>query len=205
MTATVFIVDDDDSARIGLQRLMKSNEFETETFASAAAFLERLPIEGEACVILDQHMPGMTGLELVEFLAGDAAFSTPIIFLTAHADVRTSVKAVKLGAEDFLPKMADDCELLDAIQRSLQRSREDNDVAARASYVRKCADRLTNRESEVCGYVVAGWTNGQIAKKLGITERTVKAHRSKVMEKFEVATLADLVRQTQVAGIELPD
>lgn len=204
VAAGLFIVDDDDDARAGLERLLASHGYQTEAFNSAKGFLDRLPIDGEACLILDHHMPEMTGMELLDELSRKQ-FQIPIVFLTAYGDIPTSVKAIKQGAEDFLPKLAEEDELIDAIERSLERSRRNNDDAERDSYIRQCADSLTSREREVCGYVVAGWTNGQIAKKLGIVERTVKAHRAKVMEKFEVDNLADLVRQTMAAGMEAAD
>lgn len=203
-SATVFLVDDDVDARTGLQRLLTSYGYQTEGFGSAKAFLDRLPISGEGCLILDHQMPEMTGMELLDKLAG-TDFMIPIVFLTAHGDIPTSVKAIKRGAEDFLPKLAEEDELIDAIERSLHRSRETTDSTERNRHLHRCVQSLTSREREVCGYVVAGWTNGQIGKKLGIVERTVKAHRAKVMEKFEVETLADLVRQTMAAGMELPD
>lgn len=202
-TETIYIVDDDDDARIGTQRLLKSYGYQTETFSSAKSFLDRLPIEGEGCLILDHQMPEMTGMELLDRLS-DTDCTLPIVFLTAFGDIPTSVKAIKRGAEDFLPKLSDESELIDAIERSLNRSHELNDEAACRKHLSKCEQSLTAREREVCGYVVTGWTNGQIAKKLAIAERTVKAHRAKVMEKYEVSTLADLVRRTMAIGITLP-
>ncbi len=203
-TATIFVVDDDDDARVGVERLLKSYGYQTEMFSSAKSFLDRLPIEGEGCLLLDHQMPEMTGMELLDRLAGTDC-TLPIVFLTAFGDIPTSVKAIKRGAEDFLPKLSDESELIDAIERSLNRSHELNEEVASSKHLCACEQSLTVREREVCGYVVTGWTNGQIAMKLAIAERTVKAHRAKVMEKFEVHTLADLVRQSMAAGVELPE
>ncbi|TWT76792.1 Response regulator protein TodT [Planctomycetes bacterium CA13] len=202
--ATIFIVDDDDGARKGVQRLLDSYGYRTETFSSAKAFLDRSPIDAEGCLVLDHHMPEMTGMELLDELTGIDC-KIPIVFLTAHGDIPTSVKAIKRGAEDFLSKLAEEKELIDAIERSLQRSRKTRDESDRKRCIQQRADSLTAREREVCSYVVAGWTNGQIGKQLGISERTVKAHRRAVMEKFEVSSLAELVRQTMVVGMQLPE
>lgn len=199
--ATIFIVDDDADARLGLQRLLTSCGYRTEVFPSARAFLERLPIEGDGCLILDHQMPEMTGMDLLEELAGTEC-KIPIVFLTAHGDIPTSVKAIKWGAEDFLPKLADEEALLDAVERAVQRSRDVLADQRENQQIIDCAATLTEREREVCQHVIAGRLNKQIAGKLGITERTVKAHRAKVMQKFNVVSIADLVRLAEQAGIQ---
>lgn len=202
-SGTVYVVDDDEGARRGVGRLISSYGYQVELFESAKDFLVRLPIHGEGCLILDHQMPEMTGMELLDELNADNC-NVPVVFLTAHGDIPTSVKAIKKGAEDFLPKMAEEEELISVIKRAISRSSEMIDEQSRRRYARECLDALTEREREVCGYVVAGWTNGVIAQRLGISERTIKAHRKKVMEKFEVCSLADLVRQTMAAEMQLP-
>ena len=120
---TIFLVDDDDDARKALRRFLTSHGFQTESFPSAKAFLQRLPIEGVGCLILDLQMPEMSGMELQEKLAR-ADISIPIVFLSGHGDISTSVKAIKRGAVDFLPKLAEEDDLLDAVRRGIQRSRD---------------------------------------------------------------------------------
>ena len=191
--ATIFIVDDDDDARTALQRFLRSCGYQTEAFSSARAFLERLPIEGVSCLILDLQMPEMSGMALQEELTR-TEYQIPIVFLTGHGDFPLSVTAIKRGAEDFLSKLADEEELLNAVERATERSRETLAVAQRVA-------SLTDREREVCKHVVAGMLNKQIAVRLDIAERTVKAHRAKVMEKLSAESLAELVRLTAEAGI----
>lgn len=198
--ATVFIVDDDNDARKGLQRFLKSHGYQIESFSSAMEFLGRLPIDEISCLVLDLQMPEMTGLDLQEELA-KANVSIPIVFLTGQGDIPATVKAIKRGAEDFLPKLATEEELVDAIERALQRSKDNVDNRAKNQQVEQCAGSLTRREREVCELVIAGLLNKQIAVKLGISERTVKAHRAKVMQKFGVQSIAELVRLTAKAGI----
>jgi FixJ family two-component response regulator len=197
---TVFIVDDDDQARKGVQRLLDSYCYKTETFSSAKAFLKRLPVDGVCCLLLDLQMPEMSGMELQEELAS-AGTTIPIVFLTGHGDIPTSVRAIKQGAEDFLPKLAEEKDLLDAVQRAVQRSRDLLADQQQLRQVTQSAATLTDREREVCQCVIAGLPNKHIASRLGITVRTVKAHRAKVMLKFNVESVADLVRRTEKAGI----
>ena len=145
-------------------------------------------------------MPGMSGMELQEELAA-CGCKIPIVFLTAHGDIPTSVRAVKRGAEDFLPKLAEEEELLDAIQLAVQRSIEILDDEQQHQHLKQCAASLTDREREVCQYLIAGLLNKQIARRLDISDRTVKAHKARVMEKFDVESIAELVRAAEQAGI----
>ena len=191
---TIFVVDDDDGARNGLQELLTSHGYRTEAFASAQDFLDRLPIAGVACLVLDLEMPVMTGLELQEELVTRGC-EIPIVFLTAHGDIPKTVTAVKRGAEDFLPKLVEEEELLAALRRALQRSIEQQKR-------KQPADSLTAREREVCEHLMAGLLSKQIARRLDISERTVKAHKAKVLEKFHVASIAELVRAAERAGIK---
>ena len=191
--ATVFVVDDERIVRTSLHRFLKSHGFVAITFASAAEFLEQMPFHDLGCVLLDLQMPSMTGLELQQELI-HLNCDLPIIFLTAHGDIPASVRAIKHGAEDFLSKMAEEHELLEAINRALDRSRQTIEI-------RSLATSLTDREREVCQCVISGMLNKQIARKLDIVERTVKAHRAKVMEKLRVESVAELVRVADAAGI----
>lgn len=203
-TGTVFIVDDEEIARTSLQRFLKSCGYQTESFVSAADFLARPVNEGIACLILDLQMPNMSGIELQQELV-QSGYDIPIVFLTAQGDIPTTVKAMKHGAEDFLPKMADEKELLDAVERALHRSANSVEETQKNEQARTSAASLTDREREICRYVVSGMLNKQIAHKLDIAERTVKAHRAKVMHKFQVDSVAALVRKTQRAGIPAAD
>ena len=192
-SGTVFIVDDEENIRVSLGRFLKSYGYRTETFASATEFLNRPMPEGVACLILDLDMLNMSGLELQQQIA-DSYSHVPVVFLTAQGDIPASVKAMKLGAEDFLPKMSDEKELLDAVERALNRSKNKIEFDKSAALAMEFADSLTDRERMVCQCVISGMLNKQIAIKLDIAGRTVKAHRAKVMEKFGVCSLPDLVR-----------
>ena len=192
-TATVFLVDDEATVRRSMRRFLKSAGYRVEAFESADAFLNRLPINGVGCLLLDIQMPEISGLELQERLVG-SGFRLPIIFLTSHGDVPSSVKAMKFGAQDFLSKLEDESVLFAAVEKALESSRKSCAVVARFA-------SLTERELDTCQHVIAGNLNKQIADSLGITERTVKAHRSQVMEKTGVDSVADLVRLAQQAGI----
>lgn len=183
---TVFIIDDDDSLRRALERLLSAEGYAVEGFASAEAYLARDPHDGLGCLLLDVAMPGIDGLALQARLARDAE-ALPIVFLSGHADIPASVRAMKLGAVDFLTKPADDESLLAAIGAALGRH------AARLQGQARLA-ALSTREREVMGFVVEGLRNKEIAARLGITEKTVKVHRARVMEKTGARSLAELVR-----------
>jgi len=195
----VFIVDDDPSIRRSLERLIRLAGYEVETYASATDFLARDLYDGPCCLVLDVRMPGLTGLDLQEEL-NNAHLDLPIVFITGHGDIPMSVKAMKAGAVDFLPKPFEEEELLDAIGRSLEkhvRSREER--AERASIERRVAS-LTPREYQVFTLVVTGLLNKQSAAVLGVTEKTVKVHRARVMQKMEVVSLAELARLAERLG-----
>lgn len=200
-SAIVLIVDDDDSVRRSLQRLLRSAGIESRAFASAEEFrAESLP-DRPCCLVLDIRMPGMSGLELQEALQGGAV-RLPIVFITGHGDVPMSVKAMKAGAADFLQKPFEDCDLLEAIRQATERDRAHRISQARATVLLARVDSLTPREREVFACVVSGALNKQIAFALGITEKTVKVHRAQVMGKMQAESLADLVRMADALGVE---
>lgn len=196
----VFVVDDDDSVRKGLGRLLRAAGFQVETFASAEAYLGRPPHEGVACLLLDVQMPGVTGLEL-QARMNKRSDDIPIVFLSGHSDVPMSVQAMKNGATDFLTKPVDEAALLAAVQQSLLRHRESLDAGLAMFQARTAAASLTPREFEVMRCVLSGALNKQIAIHLGITEKTVKIHRGQVMKKMGAGSVADLVRLCERIGI----
>jgi RNA polymerase sigma factor (sigma-70 family) len=198
--AFVFVVDDDASVRKSLTRLVRTAGYEAEAFASVHDFLARPSYDGPCCLVLDVRMPGRTGLDLQEALrASDDRLA--IVFITGHRDVRAGVKAMKGGAVDFLTKPLDEGSLLTAIQQAVARTLEDRREQARLTEVRSCITALTSREAEVFALVVTGLLNKQIGSELGITEKTVKVHRARVMEKMRASSLAQLVRLAGVGGV----
>jgi FixJ family two-component response regulator len=196
----IFIVDDDAAFSKSLARLVKSTEFDVETFLSAQEFLQRKVYKGTSCLLLDVRMPGLTGPELQQQLA-KRNISMPIIFLTAHGDTPTGVKAMKDGAEDFLLKPVEEGQLLEAIDKALDKDVEVKKQLKEKERIRHLITSLTPREYEVFRWIITGMLNKQIAYVIGITERTVKAHRSQVMEKLNVFSIAELVRLAQKVGI----
>ena len=198
--ALVSVVDDDPSVRRSLARLVKGAGYRVEAFASADEFLARPPEEGPACLLLDVRMPGLTGLDLQETLA-IAAHSTSIVFITGYRDVRASVKAMKGGAVDFLTKPVNDEELLSAIERAVARASAARREEDRIREVRERIKTLTRREAEVFALVVTGMLNKQIAFDLGVSEKMVKVHRGRVMEKMRAGSLAELVRLADEGGV----
>jgi len=199
----VFVVDDEPSVRRSLTRLLASAGFTVEAFASAREFLARAPYAGPCCLVLDVRMPGLSGLELQETLAA-AGRRMSIVFVTGHVDVPMSVRAMKRGAADLLTKPVDDKVLLAAIQRALAKDVADLGVEARVADVRKRVKLLSPRETEVFALVVTGMLNKQIASALGVSEKTIKVHRARVMEKMRAGSVAELVRLADLAGVILP-
>jgi FixJ family two-component response regulator len=199
----IFIVDDDPSVRKSLTRVVTSAGYAVEAFASAREFMAREPFGGPCCVVLDVRMPGLTGLDLQEALAG-SGHRMPIVFITAHGDISMSVKAMKAGAVDFLTKPFDLEKLLEAIQRAVAKDEKDLGEEGRTAEVLERVKRLTPRETEVFALVVTGMLNKQIADALGIGEKTVKVHRARVMEKMQAGSVADLVRLADRAGVIVP-
>lgn len=199
--STVFLIDDDASVRRALTRLIKSAGYAVQAFSSADDFLRtRSADDGPACLVLDVRMPGLSGLDLQHELRS-AEVLLPIIFITGHGDIPMSVRAMKGGAVDFLPKPVQDKVLLDAIDQALERARQDRAARNEIEDIRRRLDSLTPREREVMQMVVRGYLNKQIAFELGTVEKTVKVHRARVMEKMEVKSLAGLVHLAERAGL----
>jgi FixJ family two-component response regulator len=202
-TPVVFVVDDDASVRKSLTRVMTSAGYTVESFASARDFLAREPFAGPCCLVLDVRMPGLTGLELQETLAGHG-HQMPIVFITGHGDISMSVKAMKAGAADFLTKPFDVENLLEAVERAVTKDVKDLSDEGDTAEVRERVKLLTPRETEVFALVVTGLLNKQVAAELGIGEKTVKVHRARVMEKMQAGSVAELVRLADRAGVIVP-
>ena len=202
-TPVIFIVDDDPSVRKSLTRAVTSAGYTVEAFTSAREFMAREAFAGPCCVVLDVRMPGLTGLDLQEALAG-SRHRAPIVFITGHGDISMSVKAMKAGAVDFLTKPFDVESLLAAIRRAVTKDVKDLGEEGRTAEVLERVKLLTPRETEVFALVVTGMLNKQIAGELGIGEKTVKAHRARVMEKMRAGSVAELVRLADRAGVVVP-
>jgi len=199
----VLVVDDDPSVRKSLTRVLASVGYAVEAFASAREFLARQPHPGPCCLVLDVRMPGLTGIQLQELLAATGR-RVSIVFVTGHADVPTSVKAMKAGAVDLLTKPVDAKDLIAAIQRAVTKDERDRATEARRAEIQWRVRLLTTRETEVFALVVTGMLNKQIAAALGIGEKTVKVHRARVMEKMRAGSVAELVRLADDAGVTVP-
>lgn len=199
----VFIVDDDSSVRAALARLMKSVNLKAQIFESAEEFLDCAVDTEPACLILDMSLPGLNGLELQREMKA-AGLEIPIVFITGRGSVPMSVSAMREGALDFIEKPFKDEVLLDAIRNGLAIADAKWEERKKLRSLREHLNTLTPREFEVCCHVVTGMLNKQIAFKLGITEKTVKVHRARVMEKMQVKALADLVRMATTLKIPLP-
>jgi len=197
--ATVHIVDDDLSVRTAVGRVLRAAGYQVSQYGSADQLLENLPTARRGCILLDVQMPGLNGPQLQEAL-GKMGFELPIIFLTAHGDIPTSVRAIKAGAEDFLSKPAPKKVLLEAIERALLHYDGAHERRVRLDALRECFSALTPRERQVFGLVVRGRLNKQIAYELGTSERTIKAHRHNIMEKFKAKSLAELVSIAEILG-----
>jgi FixJ family two-component response regulator len=199
--STVSIVDDDASIRRALTRLIKSAGYEVQAFASAREFLDsEWRSQGPACLVLDVRMPGLSGLDLQGELQAVNA-TLPIVFITGHGDIPMSVRAMKGGAVDFLPKPVKDKDLLRAIEQALARAARERTERAGLEEIQSRVQTLTPREREVLEHMVSGQLNKQIAFDLGTVEKTIKVHRARVMQKMGVDSVAKLVRLTEKVGI----
>jgi RNA polymerase sigma factor (sigma-70 family) len=206
MLGFVHVVDDDASFRTAIERRLKHAGYEVETHSSAQHLLDRLPggVEKPGCILLDLKMPGLDGLELQDRLTvlGSAL---PIVFVTGHSDIPTTVRAIKAGAEDFLTKPIPSEQLIAAIERALARWDLAHTQRTELNSFHTLVATLTPRERQVFNLIVRGKMNKQIASELGTTERTVKAHRHEVMEKLQARSLAELVSRAVRLGVPIPD
>jgi FixJ family two-component response regulator len=201
---TVFVVDDDQAMRNSLKWLIESVSMEVETFESADAFIRSYYPGRSGCLLLDVRMPGMSGLELQEYLR-DNQIAIPVIIITGHGDVPMAVRAMKSGAVDFIEKPFNDELLLESIRHALVLDVKQRDMQKRRAEIATRLARLTPREHEVMVMVTNGKANKEIATGLGVSSKTVEAHRARVMEKMEANSLADLVRMAINANLTLPE
>jgi len=201
--AIVFVIDDDESLREALKNLFGMVGLRAETFAGPAEFLKRKLPDVPACIVLDVRLPGISGLELqTELATGD--IKIPIIFMTGHGDIPMTVKAMKAGAFEFLPKPFRDQDMLDAVQLALKRDRTRREAEQADAQFRRNFESLSSREREVMALVAAGLMNKQIAFQLGLAEVTVKLHRGSLMRKMDARSVAELARMAEVLGIPSP-
>ncbi len=196
----IHVVDDDASFRNAISRLLRAGDYSAQTFASATEFLQSARTDVPGCVLLDLHMPGPSGLDL-QTAVGQSEYPMPIIFLTGHGDIPTSVQAVRAGAEDFLTKPVKKEVLFAAIERALARDAQERVQRIRRRELRARFDTLTPREREVFAHVLSGQLNKQIASDLDAAERTIKAHRANLMAKLQVQSVAELAHLAHEAGI----
>jgi FixJ family two-component response regulator len=199
-SSIVLIVDDDASMRTALARLFRSVGFQTEVFASAADMLQTKLPDTPSCLVLDVRLPGQSGLDIQSELVKRNCH-IPIIFMTGHGDIPMTVRAMKAGAIDFLPKPFRDQDMLDAVSKAIQNDRKRRDHETAVAGLRAQYELLTPREREIMALVVAGLMNKQVAAQIGIAEITVKIHRGHIMRKMGAKSLADLVRMADVLGV----
>jgi FixJ family two-component response regulator len=196
----IHVVDDDASFRKAVARLLQASGYEVALYESGDQFLQNPPVLGPGCILLDVRMSGLSGIELQDQLT-KLGLMLPIIFLTGHGDIPTSVKAIKAGAADFLSKPVTKTTLLSTVERALENYRERHEHHVRLSALRALVDSFTPREREVFALVVRGKLNKQIAFELGTSERTVKAHRHNIMQKLQVHSLAEAVSIAERIGM----
>ena len=201
MLGCVHIVDDDASFRTAMERRLNHAGYEVATYASAQHLLDDLPSESvRSCLLLDVRIPELSGPELQERLR-ELGSTLPIIFLTGHPDIPATVRAIKAGADDFLTKPVSSDDLLQAIERAIAHHEVTRGLKSKLDVVRAHVAALTPRERQVFDLVIRGDTNKQVARALGCTERTIKAHRHRVMEKMQVRTLPELVSLAERVGV----
>ena len=199
----VFVIDDDESVRKGLKRLLRSVNYESEVFKSASDFLARPPHPGPACVIVDVQMPGVNGIDFQKALI-QRRREEQLVFITGYGNIPMCAQVMKAGAVDFLPKPFKSRELLKCVEHALDRSTEQRRGAAERNEARRLLDSLTPREFEVMQLVTTGMLNKQVGGELGVAEKTVKVHRGRLMQKLGVTSVAELVHLVQRAGVPPP-
>jgi FixJ family two-component response regulator len=197
----IYVVDDDQSIQVALTFLFRSMNFKVRVFGSASEFLSAKLPNVVSCLVLDVRLPGVNGLEFQDVLA-KAGIHVPVVFMTGHGDIPMSVRAMKAGAIDFLPKPFRDQDMLDAVMRALDEDRKRRDGEKAVSNLRQLFESLTPREREVFALVISGLMNKHVAHRLQVSEITVKIHRGQVMRKMQARSLADLVRMAEMLGIK---
>jgi FixJ family two-component response regulator len=197
---TVFVIDDDTALCEAPASLFRSVGVQARTFTSASEFLQAKLPDTPTCLVLDVRLPGLSGLDFQAELA-KANVDIPIVFMTGHGDIPMTVRAMKAGAVEFLPKPFRDQDMLDAVQQALERDRNRRKSAGDNARLKATFDTLTAREQEIMGLVTAGLMNKQIAGELGVSEITVKVHRGNVMRKMGAKSLAELVRMADALGV----
>jgi FixJ family two-component response regulator len=200
----VFVIDDEPSVGKSLERLLRAGGMAVSCCESAHEYLAQYDPELPGCLVLDLSMPGLSGLDLQQTLAARAS-APPIVFLTGHGDVPSSVQAMKRGAVDFLSKPVDEAVLVEAVSSAIEKDRVERRDRAGVAAIRARLATLTPREAEVLPYVIAGLLNKQTADRLGAAEKTIKVHRAHIMEKMQVRSVAELVRLAASAGITPAD
>jgi FixJ family two-component response regulator len=198
--AVVYVIEDDPSFRRSMERLIGTSGFAVEVFESATAFLTRAVIRHPACLLLDVRLPDVDGLNFQKELRAKG-LTLPIIFMTGHGTIPMGVQAMKNGAIDFLPKPFEKSDLLSAIEKALEHDRYDAQEMSQKELIKARIETLTSREKEVLRWIITGKPNKQIADALGTTEKTIKVHRSRVMQKTGVSSVAELVRLAQKVNI----
>ena len=197
----VLVIDDDAPLREALSSLFRSVGLQVKTFGSAQEFLQSGAPDSPSCLVLDVRLPGLSGLDFQAELA-KANIHIPIVFMTGHGDIPMTVRAMKAGAVEFLPKPFRDQDMLDAVTRALDQDRKRREEEKVVSRLQRLFESLTRREREVLSLVISGLMNKQIAYRLEVSEITVKLHRGRVMRKMEARSLADLVRMAEMLGIK---
>lgn len=199
----VFVVDDDSAVGVSIKRLLHSVGLEARHFTSASEFLRAKHPDAPGCIVLDVRLPDLSGLDLQQELA-KANVDLPVIFVTGHADIPMTVRAMKAGAVEFLTKPFREQELLEAVQRAISRHRQTRDQRASMRVLQSRYELLTPREREVYPLVASGLLNKQVAAELNASEKTIKVHRGQLMQKMEAHSLSDLIRMAEQLGVLSP-